>query len=87
MIDSGEVLELLQTLIRNECVNDGTATSGHEVRSVETLQAYFGEPGEVVEPISDRASVVYRVPGHDPSAPALLLMGHLDVVPVTPEGW
>lgn len=84
---SGQVLELLTALIRNECVNDGTPASGHEHRSVETLQAFFGALGEVVEPVPGRASVVYRVPGRDPAAPKLLLMGHLDVVPVTPSGW
>ena len=32
-----ETTDLLQHLIRNECVNDGTPASGHEVRSVDTL--------------------------------------------------
>ena len=83
----GEVLELLQALIRNRCVNDGSPASGHEARSVATLEAYFGASGEVVEPAPGRQSVVYRIPGSDPAAPCLLLMGHLDVVPVTEEGW
>ncbi len=83
----GEVLELLQTLIRNRCVNDGSEASGHEARSTAALEGYFGEPGETVEPAPGRRSVVYRVPGRDPTAPRLMLMGHLDVVPVTEEGW
>ena len=83
----GEVLELLQALIRNRCVNDGSEASGHEARSVATLEAYLGTPGEVVEPAPGRQSVVYRIPGRDPTAPCLLLMGHLDVVPVTEDGW
>ena len=87
MIDSGEVLELLQSLIRNECVNDGRPESGGEYRSVETLQSYFGETGETIEPSRGRGSVVYRVPGRDPGAAKLTLMGHLDVVPVTESGW
>lgn len=87
MTDSGEVLELLQALIRNQCVNDGTPTSGFEMRSVETLEAYFGQAGETVEPMAGRGSVLYRIPGRDPAAPKLLLMGHLDVVPVTESGW
>ncbi len=84
---AGEVLELLQALIRNECVNDGTIESGHEHRSVSTLAAYFGQPGDVFEAAPGRQSIVYRVPGRDESAPSLMLMGHLDVVPVTPQGW
>ena len=39
------------------------------------------------EPTPDRASFVARLPGTDPAAPSLLLMGHTDVVPVTPDGW
>ena len=33
---TGETTEILQQLIRNECVNDGTVGSGHEVRSAAT---------------------------------------------------
>ena len=87
MISVEEVVELLQALIRNECVNDGTPDSGHEVRSVDTLAGYFGVEGTVVEPYPGRQSVVYRVPGHTTGAPALVLLPHLDVVPVSPEGW
>jgi len=35
---TAETVDLLQTRIRNECVNDGGAGSGHEVRSVDVLQ-------------------------------------------------
>ena len=80
-------LDLLQELIRNRCVNDGTPESGQEVRSVNTLADYLGEKGTVVEPVPGRQSVVYRIPGSDPAAPALLLLPHLDVVPVNPSGW
>jgi acetylornithine deacetylase/succinyl-diaminopimelate desuccinylase-like protein len=80
-------IELLQQLIRNACVNDGTESSGQEVRSVATLADYLGAPGEVYEPVPGRQSVVYRVPGHDPAAPSLALLPHLDVVPVNPSGW
>ncbi|HET6793267.1 MAG TPA: M20/M25/M40 family metallo-hydrolase [Acidimicrobiales bacterium] len=86
----GEVVELLQQLIRNRCVNDGTDSSGHERRSVDTLASYLGSSGfdaEVYEPTEGRASLVARMAGTDPAAPRLLLMGHTDVVPVTEEGW
>ena len=87
---SGEVVELLQQLIRNRCVNDGTAASGHEAASVETLRSYLGREGldlETYQALPGRESLVARIEGSDPSAPALLLMGHTDVVPVTEEGW
>ncbi len=38
---TGEIAELLQELIRNACVNDGTLESGHEERSVATLPRLF----------------------------------------------
>lgn len=83
-------VELLQTLIRNECVNDGTATSGHETRNADVLQAYVERPGVEIErwePTPGRASFVARLEGRDPSAPTLCLMGHTDVVPVHAAGW
>jgi acetylornithine deacetylase/succinyl-diaminopimelate desuccinylase-like protein len=80
-------VDLLQALIVNRCVNDGSPDSGHEYRSVETLSEFFGEPGQVFEPHPGRQSVLYRIPGSDPSAERLMLMGHLDVVPVSPTGW
>ena len=86
-IPTGEIVELLQTLIRNACVNDGTESSGHEYRSVGTLTGYFGQDGVVVEPAPGRQSVVYRVAGGEPGAPALMLLPHLDVVPVSEDGW
>jgi hypothetical protein len=42
---TAEVTDLLQQLIRNECVNDGTAASGNESRSVDTLTQYLGSSG------------------------------------------
>ena len=35
-------VDLLQTLIRNECVNDGTTDSGHETRNVDVLEQVVG---------------------------------------------
>jgi acetylornithine deacetylase/succinyl-diaminopimelate desuccinylase-like protein len=81
------VIELLQTLIRNECVNDGTVASGFEERSVVTLTEFFGVEGQVFEPVPGRQSLVYRVPGTNPSGPALALVPHMDVVPADSSGW
>jgi acetylornithine deacetylase/succinyl-diaminopimelate desuccinylase-like protein len=86
---TAEVTDLLQQLIRNRCVNDGTVTSGDEVRNGELLAGYLAGVGDHVmfEPQPGRTSLLVRLEGSDPSAPSLLLMGHTDVVPVTPEGW
>lgn len=86
-VGSGEVTELLVALIRDACVNDGTPDSGHEARAVDTIAGYLGEEGQLYEPHPDRRSALYRIPGMDPNAPKLMLMGHTDVVPVTPSGW
>ena len=82
-----EALPLLQQLIRNRCVNDGTPEGGHEYRSVETLQDYFGIGGEIFEPSPGRQSLIYRIRGSDPDAPSLGLSPHIDVVPVEATGW
>jgi acetylornithine deacetylase/succinyl-diaminopimelate desuccinylase-like protein len=86
-ITSGEVAELLATLIRNECVNDGTPDSGHEHRSAETITDYLGTEGVAFEPHPGRRSVIWRVPGTTPGAPRIMLMGHTDVVPAPRAGW
>ena len=87
-----ETVELLQQLIRNQCVNDGSIGSGQEVRTTDVLRAYLHGSGldiEVYEPegAPGRTSLVARIEGSDPTAPTLCLMGHTDVVPVTPEHW
>jgi acetylornithine deacetylase/succinyl-diaminopimelate desuccinylase-like protein len=82
-----DVVDLTAALITNACVNDGSPGSGHERRSVETVTGFLGSGATVVEPHPGRASVVYRRPATDPTAPTLMLMGHLDVVPVTEDAW
>ncbi|MEK7861141.1 MAG: M20/M25/M40 family metallo-hydrolase, partial [Chloroflexota bacterium] len=87
---TGEATDLLQHLIRNRCVNDGTPASGGEIRSVETLAAYLAGPGVEMRrfaPIPGRGNLVGRIEGADPKAPTLCLMGHIDVVPASAEGW
>jgi acetylornithine deacetylase/succinyl-diaminopimelate desuccinylase-like protein len=89
---TNQTVELLQQLIRNQCVNDGTVASGQEVKTTDVLRTYLQGSGldlEVYEPpgAPGRASLVARIEGSDPKAPTLCLMGHTDVVPVTPETW
>ena len=87
---TGPTTELLQSLIRNRCVNDGTPASGDESRNADLLEAYLEGPGveiERFEPLPGRTSVVARIAGSQPDAPKLCLMGHTDVVPVNPDGW
>lgn len=92
MIDqlTNETVELLQALIRNQCVNDGTPESGFEDRSTRLLRDELEGTGvdmQTFETLPGRTSLICRWPGTDPTAPALCLMGHTDVVPVSPDGW
>jgi acetylornithine deacetylase/succinyl-diaminopimelate desuccinylase-like protein len=90
MASEGEVVELLQQLIRNECVNDDSVESGQEIRSADVLETYLEGSGlqlQTYDAAAGRRSLVARIEGTDPTAPTLLLMGHTDVVPVNPSGW
>ncbi len=84
---SVDPVHLMKELIRNACVNDGMASSGHEERSVATLRDFFGVPGSVFEPAPGRQSLIYRIAGTDPNAPTLALVPHLDVVPADAAAW
>lgn len=85
-----EATELLRSLIKNACVNDGTPASGHEDKSCDAIDAYFQGSGLRTERYTaapGRVSLITRIEGTDKKAPTLLLMGHTDVVPVNPSGW
>ncbi len=87
---TGPTTELLQALIRNQCVNDGTPDSGGEKRNAELLEDYLAGGGVGIEQFEShpgRGSIVARIEGSDPTAKTLCLMGHTDVVPVNPAGW
>lgn len=85
-----ETVELVRAMIRNRCVNDGTAKSGHERRNVDVLASFLEGSGLDVQRIDsspDRANLVVRIEGRDPDAPSLCLLGHTDVVPVNEAQW
>jgi acetylornithine deacetylase/succinyl-diaminopimelate desuccinylase-like protein len=84
-----EEVELLQTLIRHGCVNDGRDVVG-EQPNADVLRAVLDGCGvdlEVVDPEPTRRNLVARLPGTDPEAPTLLLLAHTDVVPVAAHRW
>jgi acetylornithine deacetylase/succinyl-diaminopimelate desuccinylase-like protein len=85
-----EVVGLCQDLIRIESVNDGTGRGPGEREAAEYVAEKLAEVGldaQVFESAPGRASVVTRIEGTDPSRPALLVHGHLDVVPAEPKEW
>ena len=87
---SDDTISLLQSLIRNGCVNYFSADSGQEVTNADTLEAFFAGTDvrvERYEPHPGRVSISFTVEGTDPSAEPLTLLGHTDVVPVDEDKW
>ncbi|MBT4983553.1 MAG: peptidase M20 family protein, partial [Ilumatobacter sp.] len=71
---TGPSTELLQALIRNECVNDGTPDSGNETRNSDLLVSYLEGTGVDIQtytPRPGRDSMIARIAGSDPNAPSL----------------
>ena len=87
-----EVVQLCSELIRFESVNTGdpaTIDDG-EARAARYLQAKLDEVGfetTYLEATPGRGSVICRLAGADTSRPALLLHGHVDVVPADAAEW
>ena len=85
-----EAVDLCRDLIRFASVNDGTGRGKGEREAAEYVAGKLAEVGlepQLFEPAANRTSVVTRVPGEDPSRPALLIHAHLDVVPADAKDW
>ncbi len=85
-----EAVELCRDLIRFASVNDGTGRGKGEREAAEYVAAKLAEVGlepQVFEAAPNRTSVVTRIEGEDRSRPALLIHGHLDVVPAQAKDW
>src|SRR5215470_4254942 len=86
-----EVVELCRDLLRIDTTNTGEVetTVGERV-AAEYVAGKLAEVGlepTVLESEPRRTSVIARVPGADPGRPALLIHGHLDVVPADGSEW
>lgn len=85
-----EVAAVARDLIRFDTTNHGGGRSAGEREAAEYVGAYLeglGLTPEYYEPIPRRTNVMARVPGRDRDKPALVLHGHLDVVPAVAEDW
>ena len=85
-----ETAVIARDLIRIDTSNygEGTATGEREAAEyVEAKLAALGLAPQLFEPEPRRTSVVARVPGRNPDKPALVLHGHLDVVPADARNW
>ncbi len=81
-----EVVELCRDLIRIDTSNP-TSTERAAAEYVATKLEEVGLSTQLFESEPGRASVVTRVEGIDRSRPALLIHGHLDVVPADARDW
>ncbi|NJP29582.1 M20/M25/M40 family metallo-hydrolase [Microbispora sp. SCL1-1] len=85
-----EVAELCRDLIRIDSVNAGDNAGPGEREAAEYVAGKLAEVGlepRLLESDRGRANVVARVEGADPSRDALVLHGHLDVVPFDAADW
>ncbi|MEV0561484.1 M20/M25/M40 family metallo-hydrolase [Dactylosporangium sp. NPDC050588] len=86
-----EVIELCRDLLRIDTTNTGDLeTSAGERLAAEYVAEKLAEVGldpQIHESAPGRASVVARFEGSDPTRDALLIHGHLDVVPADASEW
>src|SRR5215831_17603373 len=85
-----EVVDICRDLIRMDTSNPGDHSGPGERQAAEYVAAKLAEVGlepTVLESHPKRTSVVARIEGENPSSPALLVHGHLDVVPASAPDW
>ncbi|QIK61836.1 M20/M25/M40 family metallo-hydrolase [Leucobacter viscericola] len=85
-----ETVRIARDLIRINTTNRGGGDAEPERPAADYVAAYLTELGlepQIFESNPGRASVIARVEGADPELPALVLHGHLDVVPADPANW
>jgi len=85
-----DAVEICRGLIRIDTTNFGGNKGAGELEAARYVAELFDEVGldaQIYESAPGRANVVLRIPGSDPSLPALIVHGHLDVVPAIAEDW
>ena len=87
---AGEVVDLCRDLIRIDTTNTGDDSGPGERKAAEHVAALLDEVGieaEIYEGTPGRSNVVARWGGDGTTQDALLLHGHLDVVPANADDW
>lgn len=85
-----ETARIARDLIRIDTTNRGGGDANPERPAADYVADYLlglGLEPQIFESAPGRASVVARVAGENPELPALVLHGHLDVVPADPANW
>ncbi len=88
---TSEVVEIVRDLIRIDTSNYGDDSGPGEALAAEYVEAKLKEVGidahRYETTSAKRQGVNARIPGKNPDRPALLLHGHLDVVPAQAKDW
>lgn len=82
--------DLCARLVRIDTTNRGGGDAEGERPAAELVAGLLADAGAVpvlLERTPGRSNVVARIPGRDPSLPAVLVQAHLDVVPADPVDW
>ena len=88
--DLSETARIARDLIRFDTSNWGNGVANSETEAAHYVGDYLTKLGLDVTYIDSepgRTSAITRVEGANPDLPALVVHGHLDVVPVDPEPW
>ena len=85
-----DTARIARDLIRFDTTNWGGGRANGEAEAAAYVEAELQALGlapQLIDAAPGRTSVVARVEGADPSRPALVVHGHLDVVPADPANW
>lgn len=85
-----EAIDICRDLIRIDTTNFGGNKGAGELEAAQYVVRRFeavGLEAKIYESVPGRANVVLRIPGTDSTLPALIVHGHLDVVPAIAEDW
>jgi acetylornithine deacetylase/succinyl-diaminopimelate desuccinylase-like protein len=88
--DLSETARIARDLIRFDTSNWGNGVANSETEAAHYVGDYLTKLGLDVTYIDSepgRTSVITRVKGRNPDLPALVVHGHLDVVPVDADRW
>jgi acetylornithine deacetylase/succinyl-diaminopimelate desuccinylase-like protein len=81
---------IARDLIRFDTTNYGEGVAKGETEAAEYIGAAFEAMGlspTYIDAAPGRTTVLTRIPGADPTKPALVVHGHTDVVPADPANW
>lgn len=90
MSENADVVRIARDLIRIDTSNFGDHSGPGEREAAEYVAAELADVGiasEIFESAPGRASCIARIEGTDSSRGALVIHGHLDVVPAQAEDW